>query len=264
MVWRLELYRHLVVARIRSQWQYRTSLFIDAAGAFVLTFAEFVVILVLFQHFPSLGGWSLTEVAFIYAIATLGFGLCDLVIGHIENMGDQIRLGQFDVVLLRPAGTLLQVIASDFALRRLGKMLQSAAVLIYAVLRLDIDWTLGKVLLCGVSVVAGAAIFATIFILGACLQFFVLGTSEIANAFTYGGSQFTSYPLDIYGPLFKRIFAYVIPLAFVAYFPSQYVIGKGSAPVWIQLSGPLVAIAALSVALGTWTVAVRHYRSTGS
>ena len=264
MTARFELYRRLVGARIRAQWQYRTSLAIDATGAFLLTFIDFVVIVALFEHFKRLAGWNLDEVAFIYGVAGLGFALCDLVVGHIENMGDEIRSGHFDTMLLRPAGTLLQVVASDFALRRIGKLLQALGILIYAMIRLPIQWTVVKAVLLVGSIGGGAAIFATIFILGASLQFAVMGTAEVANAFTYGGSQFTSYPLDIYGPWLKRIFAYAIPLGFVAYFPSQYIIGKGNAPLWVQLSGPIVATVALIVAVSVWTFAVRHYRSTGS
>lgn len=264
MAWRLELYRRLVAARVRSQWQYRTSLTIDAIASFFLSLVDFVVILALFKHFEQLAGWSLAEVAFIYGVAGIGFALCDLVIGHIENMGDEIRSGRFDTMLLRPAGTLLQVVASDFALRRFGKMLQAVGVLVYAITQLSIQWTLLKMLLLGLSIAGGAAVFAAIFILGASLQFAIMGTAEIANAFTYGGNQFTSYPLDIYGPWLKRIFAYAIPLGFVAYFPSQYILGKGSAPLLVQVSGPLVAAVFLSFAVGMWTFAVRHYRSTGS
>ena len=43
-----------------------------------------------------------------------------------------IRSGQFDVVLLRPVGTLLQVMSSDLALRRIGRVTQATVVLVYA------------------------------------------------------------------------------------------------------------------------------------
>ncbi len=259
-----ELYRHLVRARIRAQWQYRTSLTFDAIGSFFLTFIDFLVILALFQHFPRLGGWTLHEVAFLYGVAGLGFSLCDLVIGHIENLGDMIRLGQFDTVLVRPAGTLLQVMASDFALRRLGKALQSLTVLIYAIVVLDVHWTFAKVVLTFATIISGSAIFASIFVLGACVQFVFIGSSEIANAFTYGGNQFSSYPVSIYGAWLRRIFAYAIPLGFVAYFPTQYILGRTDDPLWLQLVGPVVAIVAVGLSIVVWTFSVRRYRSSGS
>jgi ABC-2 type transport system permease protein len=258
------LYRHLIGARLRSQWQYRVSLFVDTVGAFVLTSIDFVVIMALFGHLTTLGGWSFREVAFLYGTAGLGFALCDLVIGHIENVGDMIRLGQFDTYLLRPAGTLLQVIAADFALRRLGKVIQSLAVLVYAISVLDVHWNVARAALLVLTVLSGSAIFIAIFIITASVQFVIIGSSEIANAFTYGGNQFTSYPISIYRGWLRRLFAYAIPLGFVAYFPSQYILGRTDDPTWVQLVGPLVAFAIAGFAVLVWTAAVRRYRSTGS
>ncbi len=260
----LTLYRHLIQARIRSQLQYRTSLLIDSIGAFCLTFIDFLVILALFRHFPRLGGWSVREVAFLYGIAGLGFSVCDMIVGHIEGLGDMIRSGQFDAILIRPAGTLLQVVGADFALRRFGKALQSMIVLIYAIATLHLQWNAFKVVLTILSVASGAAIFGAVFILTACTQFVVLGSGEVANAFTYGGNQFTSYPLSIYSKWLRRIFAYVIPLGFVAYFPAEYILGRSDDAQWVQLVGPGVAAAFLALSVGVWTFAVRSYRSTGS
>ncbi len=45
-------------------------------------------------------------------------------IGHLDQFPQKIRDGNFDIVLVRPRGTLFQVVASDFQLRRLGKAAQ--------------------------------------------------------------------------------------------------------------------------------------------
>jgi ABC-2 type transport system permease protein len=170
-------------------------------------------------------------------------------------------------VLLRPAGTLFQVVASDFALRRIGKAMQSAVVLVVALAALDVPWDIGRVLMTFAMVVSGGAIFAAVFILGACVTFWFVGSSEFSNAFTYGGQQMTSYPLNVFGPWVRRLLAYIIPLAFVAYLPALYVLDKPDPlglPVALRYLSPLVAIAALLVARAAWHFAVRHYRSTGS
>jgi ABC-type uncharacterized transport system permease subunit len=84
------------------------------------------------RHFPALAGWSLQEIALLYGISGLGIAIADMLIGHIDMISLDIRSGQFDVVLLRPVGTLLQVMASDLALRRLGRIAQGDVVLVRA------------------------------------------------------------------------------------------------------------------------------------
>jgi ABC-2 type transport system permease protein len=262
-----ELYRRLVGAQVRSRLEYRLSFVIDVISSFGINFVDFVVVLVLFSHVSALRGWSLWEVAFLYGLAGMAFAIGDLFIGHIEDLHLQIRSGQFDVVLLRPVGSLLQVIASDLSLRRIGKFGQAAIVFGVALAHLHVRWTVARVAVLGASILSGAVIFGSVWVLGACLTFFTVGSGEVSNAFTYGGNTFASYPLDIFGSWLRRFLAFVIPLGFVAYQPAVYVLGKPDAlhlPAAVHVAEPLVALAIAAVAGIAWRFSVGHYRSTGS
>jgi ABC-2 type transport system permease protein len=261
------LYRHLVGAQVRSHLEYRLSFAIDALSSFAINFVDFVTVLVLFSHVPALGGWSLWQVAFLYGFAGISFAIADLFIGHIEDLHIQIRSGQFDVVLLRPVGSLLQVMAFDLSLRRLGKLSQAAIVFGLALAHLEVHWTPARVAVLLASIPSGAVIYGSIWVLGACLTFFTIGSGEASNAFTYGGNTFASYPLDIFGPWLRRLLAFVVPLGFIAYVPGVFILDKHDVlrlPSVLQYSEPLVALAAATVAGATWRFSVRHYRSSGS
>ena len=51
-------------------------------------------------------------------------------------------------------------------------------------------------------------------------------SGELGNAMTYGGHDFSSYPIAIYGPAFRRLFAYGLGFAFVAYCPTLALVGR--------------------------------------
>jgi ABC-2 type transport system permease protein len=263
----VRLYRRLVGARARAQLQYRTSFVVDSVNMFFATFLDFVEVLVLFRHFPALEGWTLAEVAFLYGVSGIGFALADLVVGHIEDINQQIRTGQFDAVLLRPAGTLFQVVASDLALRRVGKAAQAALVLAWAATQVDIRWGAREVALTLGAIVSAAAIFAALFIVTACVQFFVLGGGEVANGITYGGQYTTQYPISIFGPWLRRVMAYGLGLAFICYLPGLAILDHADPldlPAWLQYASPAFALLALGTARGVWHWSVRHYRSAGA
>jgi len=63
------------------------------------------------------------------------------------------------------------------------------------------------------------------------------------------------------------VWLFVVPLAFVSYFPSLYLLGRpdglGLPPFFAFLS-PAVAVIFLVVARGIWRFGVNHYQSTGS
>lgn len=260
------LYVRLVAARLRSQLQYRTSLALETIGMFITGFLDFVVILALFHNVSALGGWTVSEVALLYGMCGVAFALTDMAIGHLDRLSQLVREGDFDLLLVRPRGTLFQLVTTDFQLRRLGKASQALIVLVYALAANDIAWTPGRAAVLVGSIVAGAALFAAVWIAFICIVFWAVEGTETANTFTYGGAYFAQYPINIFDQWLRRFLAYIVPTAFVAYFPALYLLDKEDPlglPQFVQFLSPLVAVAAAVAAGLVWRTAVRHYRSAG-
>jgi ABC-2 type transport system permease protein len=262
----LALYGRLVRGHVRGQLQYRTSFAADVIASAVTSGLDFLAILIIFSNVPALGGWGIAEVGVLFGLSTVAFSITDLLVGHLDRLPDLIRAGTFDLVLVRPRGTLFQVIASDFALRRLGRAAQGMVVLWWALANVEITWTWDRVVFLPIAVLAAVGIFAGVWVTLICIVFWFVDGREIVNAFTDGGTGLAQYPLEIYGIWVRRLLAYVIPSAFVAYLPATYLLQRepvDGIPSWLALGSPLVA-AALAVVGGlTWRFAVRHYRSAG-
>lgn len=257
----------LVSMWIRSQLAYPLSFALTVLTGVLITGTDFAAVLLMFSHIRSFGGFSLGEMAILYATASMALGIADLLTGSIERVGQRIRAGDLDVWLVRPAPAFIQAVADNFALRRIGRPLQAALVLGIAVARTDLDWTVAKGMILAVSMLTGAVIFAAIFVLGAAFQFVAIDSAELASSFTYGGQQLTQYPLSIFGKDIVRAVTFVVPLAFVNYYPVLYVLGKPAPlglPSWIGLLAPLVAAVMITVASLAWRGGLRRYRSTGS
>jgi ABC-2 type transport system permease protein len=260
------VWRRLVGAQIRSQYQYRVSFVLDMAGNFLISFIDFLAVLVIFQNVHRLGVWNVHEVAFLYAMSSISFALTDLLVGHFDQFPEKIRDGNFDILLIRPRGTLFQVIASDFQMRRLGKAIQGVIVFAYVIGTLDIPWGPGRIAMLATMIPTAIVIFASIWTIGSCLSFWTTDGGEFTNAFTYGGNFLAQYPIDIYSSWMRRFLAYVIPLAFVCYFPALYILDKPDPlglPRLLEFASPLVAAVVACVAGLVWRFAVRHYRSAG-
>src|SRR4051812_21309008 len=133
-------------AQIGAQLQYRASFALQVVGHFLATFTDFIVVLLLFQRFPSIGGWSLGEVTLLYGLGGLAFGIAELLCGGFDNLSRMIRLGTFDRILTRPVGTFTQVLASDIQVRRFGRIGQGLVMLALAVTWVDVTWSVPKVL----------------------------------------------------------------------------------------------------------------------
>lgn len=263
----LRTYRHLVAAKIRSDWQYRLSFMFFLAAQSVATGLDLVVILILFQVVPSLGDWNVSQVAVLYGLTTLSFSLGDIFISQVETAAVHIRQGTFDRFLLRPLPILVQLSASEFALRRVGRSIPALAALAVALTTADIAWSVDRVLLIPLTVASGIVIFGSVWVVTSSISFWAVGAQEVANSFTYGGSYAHQYPMHIYSEWVRTLLGWIIPMAFVAYVPALYLLEAPNPlglPYWLALATPLVAIACAGVAKGVWGLAIRSYQSTGS
>lgn len=260
-------YGELVRSRVAAQASYRTSFAIDLGSQVLLVLIEFAEVYVVFHQVDSLGGFDFAEVALMYGLAVCAFGLADLAVGHVDRLPYYVRTGTFDAFLLRPLSALGQLVTSDFALRRLGRVGSSIVVLALALSVVDVQWTPARVLLLLVTPLAGAVIFSAVFVATATIGFFVVEGTEFANAFTYGGNYLSAFPFTVFGSALRRFFTFVVPAAFVAYLPTLALLGRPDAtglPSWLSWCALPAAGLAAAAAGWIWRVGLRHYVGAGS
>ncbi|WNI24562.1 ABC transporter permease [Streptomyces sp. ITFR-16] len=260
-------YGLIVAMWLRSTMAYRASFVMTTIGNFAATAFDFVAIMLMFSHVDVLGGYTLPEIALLYGAAGTAFGLADLLMGSMDRLGRRVRDGTLDTLLVRPVPVLAQVAADRFALRRLGRITQGLLVLGYALVTLDIEWTVLKVAMVPLMLLSGAAIFCAVFVAGAAFQFFAQDASEVQNSFTYGGNTLLQYPPTVFAKDLVRGVTFVVPLAFVNWLPALYVLGRDyplGLPQWVAFLPPVVAgLCWVAAGLG-WRAGLRAYRSTGS
>lgn len=260
-------YLLLAAMWIRATMAYRATFAMLTIGQFFITGADFAAILIMFSHIDRLGGFSLAEIALFYGLSSIALGMADLLMGNTELLGRRIRDGSLDAMLTRPVPALVQVAADQFALRRLGRITQALVVLGWALIALDLAWTWGKVVLLVVTILSGTAIFCAVFVLGAAYQFLAQDAAEVMNAFTYGGNTLTQYPLTIYPAAIVRGVTFIVPLAFINWYPGLRLLDRPDPfgmPVALQYASPLVAAVMCALAAVAWRAGIRRYRSTGS
>lgn len=258
-------YRDIAAMWVRASLAYPASFWMLTIGGLAITGLDFVGIAIMFATVDELGGFGLAEIAFLYGATGLGIGIADLVVGNVERLGTLIRTGKLDTMMVRPVPLLVQVCADQFALRRVSRIVQTGVVFAWA--SWHVDWSPLKVVVALSMVTSGAVIFFGLFTMFACVQFWTSDASEVANAFTYGGNTMTQYPLTVFPKELVKALTFVVPLAFVNWYPALFILGREDPfgmPVWLQFASPLAALAVVALTAWVWRTGVRHYTSTGS
>ncbi|MGX7675424.1 ABC transporter permease [Plantactinospora sp. DSM 117369] len=264
---RAPAYLALLRGQARSQASYRTSFVVDLVSNVGATALDVLTVLVLFRVTRQLGGFDRTEAMVMVGLSSAAFATADLAVGNVEALRQYVRTGLLDAVLVRPLGALPQLLLMDLPLRKASRAVFGAGVLVVALAAADLAWTPGRVALAVLAPLAGVVFFGAIFVATASLSFWWIDSGEVGSAFTYGGRDFTTYPMTVYSGWFRAVFAYGMGFGFVAYYPALALLGRADPlglPAWVGWAAPGVALPAAALAAAAWRLGVRHYRSTGS
>lgn len=269
VVYSLRLLRRLIGANFRSQLSYRLPFAFEFAAVFFVTMLEFASFALVLPKFGDIGGWTLGEVALLAGMVNIAFGLMDMIFSGFDpgNFGRQVRLGRMDQLLLRPVDITLQVLGSEFVLRRLGRIMVGVGIFLLANSLVEITWTAEKGLLLAFSILGQILFFGALFVIGATITFWTVESIEVLNIFTYGGSEMISYPMHIYPDFLRRFFTLILPAIFLNYFPALAILSRPDplgfpafAP-WLSLP---VGLLIFLFAMRFWRFGLAHYQSTGT
>jgi len=224
-------------------------------------------VVVLFQAAGRVAGFTTAEAMLVAAVATVGFATADLIVGNMDTIRNLVRTGRMDAVLLRPLGALGQLIATEFAPRRAGRLLVAVVLVPVAALWAGVEWTPTRAACLVLAALGGSLLFGAIFTGAGTVAFWWIESGEFSNSFTYGGRDFTTFPITVYGPVFRNFFAFGLGLGFTGYYPALVLLGRPDplgAPDWFGWLSVPVGMVGCGVAALLWRAGVRRYRSTGS
>ena len=263
----LRAYAALLSGQFRSVASHRVSFAVELVTNVGGTTLDIATVFVLFRATRVVGGFTLREAILMAGLTAAGFALADFAVGNVDRLTTYVRAGTLDAVLVRPLGVLPQLLLMDLPLRKALRLIVGVGMFGVGLGLNQVHWTPTRVLLTVVAPTAAAVFFGAIFVLSASLSFWWIDSGEIGNGFTYGGRDFTTYPITVYGGWFRAIFAYALGFGFVAYQPALALLGRTDPlglPAWAGYLSPLVALIVAAIAAVVWRSGVRHYRSTGS
>ncbi|WP_028647851.1 ABC transporter permease [Nocardiopsis sp. CNT312] len=267
LAWTLRTYVRLAWTWCRALAQYPASLLLLTGMVVLASAAEMGAVAIVFGHAGTLVGFTVFEGLLVYALAATAFGCADLLMGSVERLGQHIRTGSFDAMLVRPVSPLVQLATDGFSPRRLGKVVPALAVLAVSLTVCDIDWTVSRALMLPVLLASSIALCCAVWLAASCTQFVATDAREAANSLTYGGQALTEYPLALYGRGIVRAVTFAVPLAFVSWQPALYLLDRPDPtglPAALRWAAPAVAVLSCVLAAAAWRSGLRRYRSTGS
>ena len=257
----MKLYIKTLKMHIKTTLEYKISFIISFISQILVFFSFYFIILSLFSKFGNIKGFTLYEVLLCFSIIQFGYAFCETFARGIDQFDKLIIKGDFDRLLIRPQNILIQVLCYDLDLVKISRLIQAIIVFVIALVNLNIDWNILKVVALTLMVLSSIVIFFGIFLLAASFCFFTIQGLEVRNLFTDGGKHMAQYPIGVFNKGFMLFFTFIIPYAFVNYYPLLYVLGKSN-NIFYMLS-PLIVFIYLIPCFIIFNKGSKRYQSVG-
>jgi ABC-2 type transport system permease protein len=260
------LYRQYWRINVLTSLEYRTNFLLWAAFTLVYHGSAIAALYIVLSQFPSMNGWTFREMAFLYGLWMLAHALYNTFFSNVDDVPERIRDGDFDRVLIRPLDALFQVIATPgqiFPDELVLALLYFAFATVYSGVRVDAAFVLlvppivaGATLIdLGINLAIATAAFW--FVKVEALRWLVLQLEQ----------EFTRYPVSIYSRGVRLLLTFVVPFAFMNYFPAVYFLRKPDTafglPPEAGLLSPLIGAVLVLAAYALWRVGLNKYQGVG-
>ena len=258
----MKCYLRALSLHLKSELEYRTSFIFSFISQIVIFFSYYFVILSLFSRFNNIKGFTLYEVLLCFSIIQFGYSFNEVFARGLDKFDDLIIQGGFDRLLLRPKSIIIQVLYNESDFVKTSRLFHALIILVIALTHLNIEWNLLKVICLLLMMLSATIIFFSIFLLAASYCFITVQGLEVRNVFTDGGKHMAQYPIGIFSKGFIYFFTFIIPYAFVNYYPLLYVLGKKNNILYAF--SPLLLFIYVIPCIIVFYLGVKRYSSVGS
>jgi len=266
---RLYLSNYLMILKLqaRSRMSFRVNFFTMLVSVFLRELVMLAMMLVLVQRFDGLAGWDMWEIAFLYSVVNFTYRNYSSFFGGISQVVNLVKNGGMDAYLLTPLSPLFLINARHTMVWRAYYNVGILIVTIYSGYMAGIMPTMWNVVVFLVMMVSAMLILFAIYLIIFSFSFYVLEISAVASVVSQLTQRYMIYPISIYGAVGTFLFTFILPLGFVAYYPSAFLLDKTQGVLFHPMLGvltPVMAVFWLVIAGLLWRRGVRRYESTGS
>jgi ABC-2 type transport system permease protein len=260
----LRIYFLLQTVHIRTALLYEADFWIGVVGVILTQGTGIVFIWAIFQHIPEIDGWRMWEVALLYALVVIPRGLTELLCDGQWRLRLLVNRGEFDRLLVRPVSPLVQLLTQFSSIHGLGSVALGVIILVQSTAALHLAWGFADGFLLVITLINAVVLMSSINLMTNCIAFWEPSSSSSFPFLIQQLVDFSKFPLTLYNNLIQFILTWVIPFAFVSYYPGLYLLRKDASSAWMAFGTPLSGFIVAMIAYFVWSWGLKRYQGTGS
>lgn len=256
------IYKMILLQDLKSKMSYQADFIISMIGMLFTNIAGFVAFWILFQNFPDIKGWTYHEMLFLYGFSMLAMTPVQCFFDNNWNLNRALYTGDFIKYCFRPVNLFFYFMSEVFDIKGLGQFAFGIGTLVYAWKKLALPVTPLIILELVLGVISASLFMIALMNFAAATGFWLIGaTSVMILMFKF--KDYARYPVTIFNRGFRFLFTFLIPIGFMAYYPSLLFIRPDEVPVLTYLT-PVFGVLFFYLSYRFWMRGARQYSGTGS
>jgi ABC-2 type transport system permease protein len=247
---------------------YYNDTFFVLLGALARDCVAVAAIYFITYRFYNIGGWEMGELLFLYSLLYISYGLGMLFFAGVRDVETSIEQGTFDRYMITPLSIFFQaIIARVDLLTTFSYCFLGVILFNYSANMMDIHWSFQSGVFLMMALLGGMLIQVALLLLGSLWSFWTVKTGNVKFLMFFNIRALSIYPINIYPKGLRYVLTFILPFAFVNYFPAKYLLAKkdGIAVSGFYSYGSMFIGVILFLAVYfIWRLGIRNYKSTGS
>ncbi len=230
----LRIYRESVKVAFAEASTYRLNFILNCTIMLLGDIIFPLITVLIYGSGAGFEGWTVYQVLLIQSIFTMSTAIADISFhGIMWITMDLVRQGSLEMVLILPVDTMFILMARSFSIEGIGLFLGGLGIFIISLLNISMPTALMWLQFISFFVI-GISVMMGIGLIMAATTFKWVGNSRIPEIFDSIRS-FGKYPQGIFPKAIIAITSFVIPVAMIAYYPAEALLGRGNSQVFLMI-----------------------------
>lgn len=258
----LRIYRKILAQDLKSKMSYRADFIISTIGMIFTNIAGFVSFWILFKNFSSIDGWGYYEILFLYGFSLISLTPVQCLFDNNWSLRNYVYSGDFIKYCFRPINLFFYYQSEVFDVKGLGQLAFGVGTLAYSWIKLGLGFSPLMLLKVIVFLITASLVMIALQNAAAATCFWIVNSFYILDL-TLKFKDYAKYPVTIFSPVFRFIFTFLMPIAFIAYYPSLVILRPDAVPLLSWLS-PIFGLVFFFLSYKLWMFGATKYSGTGS
>lgn len=251
---------------LKSRAEYKVSFVLGMLSNFYCYFITYMSYWVLVNGVDTIEGWDFSDMSILYGMSLLTYSVSGTLLWYSAySLEDLIISGQLDIMLLRPQGMIRQMMFRRFGDTFLGQIVVTVIFLAVAFASRTELLNVQTMIYLLLAIIGGIFMQTGSMILFGAFSFWTMKSGALIDLLFYDLRNMTNYPLALYPKALRIFLTFVLPWAFINYYPTLFITGKNGTvyETVLGMIAPLVGVLWFLLAMVVFRLGLKHYTGAG-